>query len=95
MSQRSDMRSIAVASVLVSLVLVGSHANAYGQGGDADASAVTTSRPDIPVDELELLLKPLTKEELVVEADGWMGLVLDQDIDHRASLWRQPATTFS
>jgi small conductance mechanosensitive channel len=36
---------------------------------------VTTGRPDIPVDELELLLKPLTKEELVVEAQGWMRLV--------------------
>ena len=34
----------------------------------------TTGDPTIPVDQLEFLLKPLTKEELVVEADGWRDL---------------------
>jgi len=35
----------------------------------------TTADPKIPVEHLELLLKPLTKEELVVEADGWRDLL--------------------
>ena len=36
---------------------------------------VTISDPEIPVDELELLVKPLTAEELFVEADAWLGLL--------------------
>lgn len=51
---------------------------------DASAPKAKTliSAPDdygsaikIPKDELELLLKPLTKEELVVEADAWLELL--------------------
>ena len=36
---------------------------------------VTTGYPDIQVDELELLLKPLTKSQLLIEAEGWQALV--------------------
>jgi small conductance mechanosensitive channel len=36
---------------------------------------VTISDPSIPVDELELLVKPLTADELFVEADAWLGLL--------------------
>lgn len=39
---------------------------------------VTTGDPTIPVDELELLLIPLTKSQLVVEADAWQGLVREK-----------------
>jgi small conductance mechanosensitive channel len=39
------------------------------------AQAVTTADPDIPVDELEIVLNPMTEDELFVEADGWLGLV--------------------
>ncbi|NES20778.1 MAG: mechanosensitive ion channel [Symploca sp. SIO3E6] len=42
--------------------------------GDADA-ATTTETPDIPTDELELLVKPLTIEKLENEAAGWMLLL--------------------
>ncbi|NEQ02387.1 MAG: mechanosensitive ion channel protein, partial [Moorea sp. SIO3F7] len=34
--------------------------------------AVTTADPTIPIEELELLLKPFTKDELDGEAQGWM-----------------------
>jgi small conductance mechanosensitive channel len=37
--------------------------------------AVTTADPEIPVGELGLLLKPLTKDELLVEADAWQGML--------------------
>ncbi|MBN2325914.1 MAG: mechanosensitive ion channel [Candidatus Omnitrophica bacterium] len=37
--------------------------------------AVTTKDPQIPLAYLEILLKPLTKEELKVEADAWMLLL--------------------
>lgn len=36
---------------------------------------VTTGDPAIPVDELALLLKPLTKNELLIEAEAWQALV--------------------
>ena len=38
-------------------------------------SAVTTGNPEIPVDELSLKLNPLTRSELVVEANGWLKLL--------------------
>jgi hypothetical protein len=37
--------------------------------------AVTTADAEIPFEELALLLKPLTKDELLVEADGWQALL--------------------
>jgi len=37
----------------------------------------TTGNPEIPVKELHYLLNPLTKEELVVEADGWQVVLKD------------------
>jgi small conductance mechanosensitive channel len=39
---------------------------------------VTTADPSIPVDELDLLLKPLTKTQLLIEAEAWQGLVQDK-----------------
>ncbi len=36
---------------------------------------VTTADPTVSAGELEMMLKPLTKAELAVEADAWMGLV--------------------
>ncbi|UCF35009.1 MAG: mechanosensitive ion channel [Phycisphaerales bacterium] len=48
---------------------------ADSEASDKKATAKTTADPWIPVGELELLLKPLTKDELVVEAEGWIGLL--------------------
>ena len=45
---------------------------------DKTAQAITTADPAIPVDELALLLKPLTKDELLVEAAGWQVLLKTQ-----------------
>jgi small conductance mechanosensitive channel len=36
---------------------------------------VTTAEPAIPVDELVLLIQPLTTDELFVEADAWLALL--------------------
>ena len=35
----------------------------------------TTANPAVPLNELELLLRPLTKDDLKVEAEGWLGLL--------------------
>lgn len=37
----------------------------------------TTGNPEIPVKELQYLLKPLTNEDLIVEADGWQAVLKD------------------
>ena len=46
-----------------------------GEAPSAPADAVTTRDPDIPVEQLRLLLRPLTVEELEVEARAWMLLL--------------------
>ncbi len=38
-------------------------------------AAITTSDPDIPLDELEVVLTPMTSDELLIEADGWLALL--------------------
>jgi len=59
---------------------------AIGSGGvsaqdsDPDAAptageAVTTIDPEIPIDQLEVVVKPLTKAELAVEAQAWFELL--------------------
>jgi len=35
----------------------------------------TVANPQVPLDELRLLLVPLTKDELAVEVDGWIAVV--------------------
>ncbi len=40
--------------------------------------AQTIDDPGVPVDELTLLLKPLTREQLLVEADAWQGLLAEK-----------------
>lgn len=37
----------------------------------------TTGNPEISVKELQYLLKPLTNEDLIVEADGWQAVLKD------------------
>ena len=36
---------------------------------------ITTENPEVPLDELQRLLKPLTVKELEVEALGWLNLL--------------------
>ena len=49
------------------------------QSGDKP-SAQTTDTPDIPADELALMLHPFTKVELLIEADAWQALVREQAV---------------
>ncbi len=51
-----------------------------GEGADspekpAEKAAASTADPSIPVGELPLVLAPLTKDELAVEADAWRDIV--------------------
>lgn len=51
-------------------------------GEDTDTSSqesahepITTIHADIPIEQLQILVKPLTKDELQVEADAWFALL--------------------
>jgi len=48
---------------------------------DAAPKSVTTENSEIPNDELDLLLGPLTKKELLIEADGWLKLVKSKALE--------------
>tara|TARA_R110000850_G_scaffold54619_2_gene130009 strand:+ start:2342 stop:3697 length:1356 start_codon:yes stop_codon:yes gene_type:complete len=41
----------------------------------SDNTAVTTTNPKVPLDYLELLLEPLTRDDLQLEAEAWRELV--------------------
>ena len=62
-------------ALLVSLVTAPFGAEEKPQ---AAPQAVTTTDPEIPIEELALLLKPLTKEELLIEAEGWQALLQEK-----------------
>jgi len=40
----------------------------------------TTANPTIPLNEFDLLLRPLTKDDLKVEAEGWLALLKEHAI---------------
>ncbi|MEM7304309.1 MAG: mechanosensitive ion channel domain-containing protein [Pseudomonadota bacterium] len=46
-----------------------------------EQAAVTTANPEIPVAELNWLLKPLTVEELEVEANAWQSLLRQKSME--------------
>ncbi len=52
--------------------------NSFGQEADKQYSATTSANPRIAVEDLGLLLKPLTKRELIVEAEAWLQLLKDK-----------------
>jgi small conductance mechanosensitive channel len=61
--------------VLASLVVVPIDATAADEA--PPPIPTTTGNPEIPVKKLQYLLNPLTKDELVVEADGWQVVLKD------------------
>lgn len=59
------------ALVVCSIATSSLFAQSDSAASTAEKVPVTTQDPAIPKDQLELLLKPLTKDELITEADGW------------------------
>ena len=73
-----SIQSIGLSAVWL-IVIVASFLSCPGYAQEENkpdaGQAVTTSDPSIPVDELELGLKPLRKLELANEAEGWLALL--------------------
>jgi small conductance mechanosensitive channel len=70
LKQKSRFLVLSALLVVLSFVSVG-----LGEETKQTYTATTTSDPQIPVGDLELLLKPLTKSELIVEAEAWLQLL--------------------
>ncbi len=66
------------------LVSAGGSAVSIGAAAAESPAATTTGNPEITVRELQYLLKPLTREDLIVEADGWRTLLKDHIADTSA-----------
>ena len=67
--------SLLVASLLWATGSVAKEAKVAKLKGNPSSKAITTKNIEIPVDELELLVKPLKKDELISEADAWLALL--------------------
>lgn len=61
------------AAVMLALAALAPVAGAADDAAESEPS--TTADPSIPTEELELLLVPLSKKELLVEAQGWQDIV--------------------
>lgn len=64
--------------VCIALILFNVILNTTVYGNESRYVASTTSNSKIPVEELNLLLKPLTKSELEVEAKAWLALLKEK-----------------
>ncbi|MCA9136691.1 MAG: mechanosensitive ion channel family protein [Planctomycetales bacterium] len=69
--------------LLGGLVLIGLSCNGFSQVSDDaknafSAAAVTADDPFIPTDQLAILVKPMTKDELRTEAQAWFGLLREK-----------------
>ena len=71
--QRFQLFTLTV-SALLFIIGLSVFVAAASEAGD-HPQAVTTSNPSISTDELVLLVVPLSKEELLIEAGGWQEIV--------------------
>jgi hypothetical protein len=69
-------RSILYAFIIIWVVTLVPFMGALAEENKAPQPApITTDNPDIPTAELEYRLDPLTKDDLTVEAAGWLQVL--------------------
>ncbi|MCP3852148.1 MAG: mechanosensitive ion channel [Gammaproteobacteria bacterium] len=61
--------------IFILYLLMSSHFSIANEPIAIKLEATTSLTPSIPLDELDILLTPMTKEELFVEADSWLLLL--------------------
>ncbi len=81
MRMRGDQRLNRYAFLTVAFLILSGLLVLSGEAVAAEEALppapTTTGNPEVSVKELQYLLKPLTKEDLVVEADGWRAVLKD------------------
>lgn len=78
MRPQKIIRSLSILAVLFIFML---SAPLAAEEKAAAPKPVTTENPEILNEELDLLLGPLTKKELLIEADGWLKLVKSKALE--------------
>ena len=73
-SRRMRYLLTAGAMVLSAAMIIGA-VPAWAEG--EKPAPTTTANPAVPLNEFDLMLRPLTKDDLKVEAEGWLGLLKD------------------
>lgn len=70
---RAVQYSLVLGTVVMAVITILWTGPAWAEG--EKPLPTTTANSEVPVKELELLLRPLTKDDLKVEADGWLALL--------------------
>ena len=66
------IRGIFITLILASTTIV------YAEGTSKTPTAVTTSNPDVSTEDLHLMVRHMTSDELFVEADAWLVLLKEK-----------------
>ena len=71
----SNWKIVGIYIVICAVVLFPLMGIAAENKEKAPPKPITTNNPDISINELEYHLKPLTKDDLSIEADGWLQVM--------------------
>jgi len=71
----SNWKTVGICLIIFAVMLAPIMGNAADNEKKAQPKPITTNNPDISINELEYRLKPLTKDDLAVEADGWLEVL--------------------
>lgn len=61
--------------LIFSMLLVINSAPIFAKASSGSHTSISSTNPQIPLDELDIIMAPLTIDELKTEADGWLKLV--------------------
>ncbi|NIV99342.1 hypothetical protein GWN26_09445, partial [Candidatus Saccharibacteria bacterium] len=71
----SNWKTVGIFLIIFAVMLAPIMGIAADNEKKAPPKPITTNNPDISIDELEYRLKPLTKDDLALEADGWLEVL--------------------
>ncbi len=75
---QSNVAALRIGYLLFCIFLTLGSGIAVSADENSTAKATTTANPEIPIDELELLLRPLTRTDLETETQAWLKLLQDK-----------------
>lgn len=75
---QSNIFTLRIGYLLLCIFLILGPGTTVSSAEKSTAKATTTVNPKIPIDELELLLRPLTRSELETETQAWLKLLQDK-----------------
>ena len=73
-----SQRRLSAFIIVLALILIPASGAFAESEKKPEPAPLTTNNPDISKEELEYRIKPLTKDDLSVEADGWLQILKKQ-----------------